>query len=399
MPNREKSTRKEWVYQLLCILLLLALLITMLATEVLRNARQVTRERAVVATYTYTDSLSGYVFRNELALQTGNNGPVEYLVSDGTQVLSGDTVARVWVDDSGSDKRERAAAIYAELAHCEAALAEYETAWQADYLSNYAALMQNASTGKLQNGAAAASKLAADLARRDAEQQQSKAVLLQRVGALRAELQTLVANVDAPETLKTALSGRFYRESDGYEATFGISAIDSLTPQTLTALLSAPQSDTQTVGKVASDGEWYLALPLTRTLADTYAVGEHYTVHIANDTVSMLLSRISYDESGNEALLILHADKAPGTPLDCRRQQVQIEKQSVSGIRIPTAAVMEENTVYIEVDGVAQSRRIRPIVQENGCLLIAFCEEDDYLHEGEEVLLSVRKIYDGKVVN
>ena len=399
MQSRENSAKKEWVYQLLCILLLLSLLVTMLTTEILRNEKKVTKERAETASYTYTDTLSGYVFRNELALQSANNGPVEYLVADGTQVASGDTVAKIWVDDSGSGKRERAATIYSELASCEAALAEQERTWQADYLADYATLMQKMSAGKLQNATEDVAKLAEDLARRDAEQTECRMALTERIYALQTELQTLVANVDAPEALRTAHTGRFYRTSDGYEATFGTSAVDTLTPETLSVLLGAPQSDAKTVGKVVSEEDWYLAVPLDRTLADTYTVEEHYLVHVEGERISMRLARISYSAEGEEALLILQATTAPSAPLTCRRQQIRIEKQTVSGIRIPVAAVMEENIVYIEVDGVARRRRIQPIAEEDGCLLIAPLAESDYLHEGDEVLLSVRQIYDGKAVN
>ncbi len=399
--HKTKSARGELFLQLLCILLLIALLATMLVTEALRNARAVSRETATTAEYTYTDALFGYLFRNELAVQTENNGPIDYTFSNGATVTPGDTVARVWVDDIGADKRERAAALYAELERCKTALAEGEHTWQTDYVYDYATLMQELSAGKLQNGTADVAAVHGALSRGGAQDAQTAGELRARIDALNAELEALVEHVDAPEVLTTSLGGRFYKEADGYEATFGPAAAATLTPEKLEALLCEPQQTDHTVGKIVGEGSWYLALPVSAALAETYTLGQAYTVHFeGSDLVAPLtLERISCDRTGEQALLLLHGDTTLAAPDACRRQQVRIEKETVRGLRIPAAALMEENTVFVEESGVARRRKISPILTEQGCLLIAPCDEEGYLQEGERVLLSVRQIYDGKAVN
>ncbi len=400
MSREGANERKELLWQTLCILLLTALLIVMLTLEAVRIGRTVSREQAVVATYTYTDTLSGYLFRNELAVQSANNGPVAYVAEEGESLRAGDTIASVFVDDTGSDKRERAAALFAELARCERALAARESAWQSDYVFGYAALMRELSTGALQNSKGDVSALADTLARADATDEETATALRARVGALREELNGLVEHVDAPEVLTTSLGGRFYKQADGYEATFGLGAVDSLTPERLQALLDAPQSTGNAVGKIVEEGTWYLALPVTAALADTYRLNASYTVRLARDVRAVLtLERIAFAESGEHALLILRGDGAPHPDDPTRRQQVVIEKETVEGIRIPAAALYDGNTVFVEADGVARARRVTPIVQENGCVLVTPAAELSQLQAGEYVLLSTRKIYDGKAVN
>jgi hypothetical protein len=373
----------------------------MLVTEAVRASRAVTRERALVAEYTHTDSLFGYLFRNELAVQTENNGPIAYTFSNGESVSAGDTVARVFVDDIGADKRAQAAKLYAELARCEAALREDERSWQADYVSGYAALMQDLSAGNLRHAEDGTAALLDALSRKEAEHEEVATALRNRIDELNASLAALVAHVDAPEVLTTTLSGRFYTEADGYEATFGPAAVATLTPEKLQALLDSPQETAHTVGKIVGDGAWYLALPVSAALAETYCADQYYTVHFEESglSVSLLLERISYDESEESALLLMRAEQALDTPDAARRQQVCIEKETVQGIRIPAAAVMAEGTVFVEENGVARARRITPILTEEGCLLVAVSDEEGYLQAGERVLLSVRQIYDGKAVN
>lgn len=400
MSRERANGRKELLWQMLCILLLTALLAMMLTLEAVRIGRTVSREQAVVATYTHTDTLSGYLFRNELALQSANNGPVAYAVAEGETLRAGDVVASVYVDDTGSDKRERAATLFAELARCERALSAQESAWQGDYVYGYAALMRELSTGTLQNAAGDVSALANTLARANATEEETANALRARADAIRAELSELVEHVDTPEVLTTALDGRFYQQADGYEATFGLGAIDSLTPERLQALLDAPQSTDNAVGKIVADGTWYLALPVSVALADTYQSGASYTVRLARDVrASLVLERIALSESGEHALLILRGDGAPHPDGSCRRVQLTIEKESLEGIRIPAAALYDGDTVFVEENGVARAKKVTTLVQKNGCVLITPDAELSQLKVGEYVLLSTRKIYDGKAVN
>ena len=108
--SADKRTRNH-VAQALCVLLLLSFLIAILGVEVRRNAATYGREAAKAASFTVTESFSGYVFRDETTLHSSNNGPIEYLVADGSAVNAGNRLVNVYVDDTGADQRQTAASL------------------------------------------------------------------------------------------------------------------------------------------------------------------------------------------------------------------------------------------------------------------------------------------------
>lgn len=389
------------IVQWVAIVLLLALLVAMVVTEAVRSRDALARERVKVASYTYSDRLAGYLFRNEIALRTNNNGPVEYTVADGAAVAADTVVARVYTDDTATDKRERAAALYDEIERCERALAAAAQPWPSDYLTAYDGLTRALSAGDTASGADRAAAVADTLARRSAAEDTTAEALRAEIEALRAEIADLVKYVDAPQSIPAADGGRFYRRADGYEALCGLAAAETLTPESLDTLLATKQETTDTVGKLVTAGEWCLVLPVAAELTGSYAAGERYTVYFEQSAAALELplEKIALSESGDRALLFLRGSDALCDVGAERRQIVCVEKKTVTGLRIPAAALLDGNTVFVDEGGVARVRRVTPIVRENGCLLVAPADEEGALRAGERVLLGARRIYDGKVLN
>lgn len=401
MKQRGNPARRTVALQLTLILLLLSLLCGMLIAEHTRNQNKLQREQVRSATYVACDTLTGYVFRNETALRSNNNGPIAYTAANGAAVQAGDTLAQVYIDDTGKDKREQAAVLYEKIEERKALLAQYDTAWQSDYVTGYAAAMQAASAGALQTCGTHVSQLAAALQRRDAQAPEAAAALEAEIAALELELYDMVRYVDAPQTVPADTNGLFYRTADGYEALFGTDAVSGLTPAAMQALLLSPVQTDDCIGKLVDTGTWYLALPVRAALAETYTAGHFYTVHFNRGAVQaeLYLSEINYDEDGSNALLILCAEQAL-TGLDvCRRQQVQIEKQQTTGLCIPANALSPQGTVFVDVNGIATERKVAPVQTEGGCLLCAPSTDQTYLQPGEKVLLGTRRLYHGKALN
>jgi hypothetical protein len=84
-----------------------------------------------------------------------------------------------------------------------------------------------------------------------------------------------------------------------------------------------------------------------------------------------------------------------------RRQTVEIVCGSVRGLCVPYSALEEkdaEHAVYVVQDGVARKRRVQVLCTEGGSALVLPTIEEEYLREGEFVLITLRNIYDGKVL-
>ncbi len=385
--------------QVFCILLLIALLVGILVMEGQRGAAAIGKETARTETMIRTDALVGYVFREETALHSSNNGPVEYLVADGDPVRAGDPVARVYVDDTNTDKRAAAAVLYDEIARLEAALEQDAIAWQLSYMNAYSGMMDSYTAGSWQTGLAAAGTMAATLEKRSVLTGDGEAVRV-RIATLRAQAAELVRYVDAPEQLSVKEFGYFSSQTDGYEASFGISAASELTPEKLKNLLSQPNDTAGNVGKWISGGAFYLAVPICAERAAGYRENAAYRVHLTRGgQADARLMRIAPSADGSEALLILQVAKMPQGMDFSRRQPLVIEREYVTGLSIPAGAVFTEGDaeyVYVSGGGVAVKRQVRVLCREGGGCIVATGGGEGYLCAGESVLVTARSVYEGK---
>ena len=401
--RRTASSRntKASAVQIVCVLLLLALLALILTNEILRAATTDT-EKVERVRYAVIDHLEGYVFRDEVAVTNGgNNGVVCYRVSNGATVAAGDLLAEVYRDETGTDQRARAAVLLAEKARLQEAQAS-TTPWQPDYVASYAELMNGLSVGNLRGAAASAAALADALCHRAVENGASDAYT-QRIQEIDAEIADMVKHVDALERRQDELSGAFYYDTDGYEMLFGKKEIDTLTPERLSQLLATPNPVKGHVGKVIDCQEWYLALPIAPELADAYRVGSLHTAWIdaCNVQLTMELTAIRRSADGGEALLILRADRKPAGLDAARRHAVRLEREPIEGITVSASALREENGecgVYVAENGVARWRRVELLDLPAGVAICTVTDAQGALHEGEAVILTAHRLYDGKAL-
>ncbi len=390
----------------ICIFLLLLLLAMILLTEVRRSAKAVGRERADAVTLTRTDALTGYVFRDEVTVPSSNNGPIEYLVEDGSMVLAGAELAKVYTgSEGGNTQRDAAAPLYEEIERLEKALEEDMIAWQLSFSDSYATLMSSVSAGQLAGCLNAADELADTLEKRSVLRGDGEAVRV-RLATLRAQAEELVRYEDDPHVPVAGETGYFSRTTDGYEALFGIAAAATLTPEGLAHLLAFEVADetprVQNIGKLVSAGAFYLAVPVSAEKASAYVADAEYRVSmLSGGVVTMRLDRIAASESG-EALLIFYAERCPVGMSLSRRQSLVIEREYVKGLSVPAGAVFlegDENFVYVVRGGVAEKRRVRVLCEENGSCIVASDGGEGYLAAGENILMTWRSVYEGKELN
>ena len=204
-------------------------------------------------------------------------------------------------------------------------------------------------------------------------------------------------------SVRTTTGGIFFDSTDGLEPFFGSDAIDTLTPEGLTAKLSATPNDTPTLGKVVDPDGFYLAVPVSAAHAADYTAGASYSVTYtrAGATLSMRLDRISLSADGTDALLILHGDACPVGLDASRRQSVVVARTAVSGLSLPVDALYTEGDrtfVYVEQGGKAAVREVEVLYRRDGVVLIDPQEKEGYLADGEAVLITERRLYEGRVI-
>ena len=203
--------------------------------------------------------------------------------------------------------------------------------------------------------------------------------------------------------MEALCDGVFYRTVDGYEAVLCTSAIPTLTPGGLRALLASPQSTALAVGKILAGGVWYLAVPLNAQDAASFTTGKSYDIDVlrTGERMTLTLERMTAADTAGEVLLIFRAEGiAPPRDL-ARCEELTITTHEISGIWVPISALREQNgaySVFVAENGVAATRKIVPVFIENGCCLAALDASEEYLQEGEQILVTRRRIYEGKVL-
>ena len=272
-----------------------------------------------------------------------------------------------------------------------------------DFYGSYEQLMSSLSMGKVLSTAGAREILGAALDRVAAVNEQ-KSEREAKIAALQAEFDALIENDrNASDGVTAPADGVFYREVDGYETVLTAEAAQTLTPGGLRALLASPQSTAQAVGKVVLGGVWYLVVPLPEEKVARFETQKSYDIYAGRtgERMTLTLERVTDADTSGEALLIFRAENIL-LPADLARStEILVETGTVSGIWVPTVALREENGerfVFVDVDGVAEKRKVKPVLIENGRCLAAQESSPEFLQQGECILVTPRHIYEGKTL-
>lgn len=386
------------VLQIIMIVSLSLLLVGILSSEMARTAAAIRREAASTASLTRSVRATGYVFRDEAVVENEvDSGAVRYYVASGTALTAGADIALVYADGGNTGTRQAAAELTAEIERLQA----LDATEIPDYYGSYEALMRALSTGAVMGTSEACGTLDSALDRYAARDTEASA-RAERIAALQAEFEKLVEGEESSVVTAPA-HGVFIRETDGYETVLSTAAVETLTPGGLRALLVSPQDTTLAVGKIVMGGTWYLAVPLTESEAASFAAGNTYAVTAdrTGKTASLLLERITAPDTAGEVLLIFRADAATILGDLSRSQEITVSTDTVTGIMVPMAALRQKDgayRVFVEENGIAAVRLVEPILLQDGYCLVAITDKTGYLREGEHVLVTPRRIYEGKVL-
>ena len=386
--------------QILLVLMLSLLLWAILSFESARTASELRREKAAEATLNEVLLATGYVFRDEVALTSHDNGPVLYAVPNGSSQAAGAVLATVYADGANVGTRAAAAVLLAEI---ERLLAVDEPDYLPDYYGAYYDMMASLSLGAVPGTDASQQtvKAALDLIAAHREAQTAREAY---VASLQAELAALIENdLNANEQVLAPTAGIFYRTADGYESVMGVAAVETLTPGGLRALLLSPQSTATTVGRLLVGQTWYLAVPTTGSAAAGLTVNTAYEVDFlrTGERMTLTLSRISDPDASGEVLLIFCAEGIMPPADFARSEEISITVGEQSGILVPMVALREENGVrgvYVAENGKASFRAVEVLTERDGCCLVLPQMAEGYLKVGEEIVVTSRRIFSGKVL-
>jgi len=389
-------------------------------------------EDPLATTFTYTYQISqgvevtGYVVRNEVLLPDEDAGVLRLSRGEGERVSRGGTVATVYANSDALQRQTEVDELSERIEQLQyardAAMAD-EVALKLDSQITTALLdyLTELSAGQLRDAETAGDKLRSLILKRDythtdAENLDSEIVSLQReLLARQTQVSASVRKVTAP------VSGLWSAAVDGYETVLTPDTVLSMTPGDLASVApdSAVHSNT---GKMILGDTWYFAATLSesdaRTLKKQEAEGVDLALRFTKEAERdrpVTIAHISAAENGRCVVVLEGKDYLQEVTM-LRQQRVQIVTGTVEGLRIPKEALHAEKTSSTD-EGTAKTdkvgvycivgmeARFKPVkVEYSGETFVIVTstageeQEKIRLRPGDEVIVSARGLYDGKVV-
>lgn len=379
-----------------------------------------------------TLNLSGYVVRDEVLLPEESSGLLQIQREEGERISTGGTVASVYADQSALDRQAeiealelraeqlryaREAALGAEVvqkldAQIRRNLVDYRTALTAERYRD--AEKQGAS---LRNQILKRDYSGADTEELDARITEVEA----QIKELKAQGAGKVRRITAGD------SGLFSSVVDGYESVLMPAMLEELTPSALAGVKPADSTGSH-VGKLVQGKCWYYAATVTEETAvalqkaerELQQQGESLMLRFAKGVERDLPVRIhsvSEAETGR-VVLVLEGDTYLAQLTLLRQQSAQVVYNTVEGIRIPKEALRIVNRTRTEADGTEKEYQVTGVYTvvglEAGFKPVEILHTDDHfilvepnppadreaqrLRAGEEIIVTARNLYDGKVV-
>lgn len=344
--------------------------------------------------------VQGVVVRDEEVLYSVYNS-VRARLKEGERVPAGGVVAEAYDSEEALLGAARLAELRAEAEELTAllALASGENSQQADaeILSGIRRLRTSVAAGNFTE----AESLTQTLQTRVFAAFRSADEIRGRLQTVRTEIQELSVKYEGSGTpITSPVSGLFSASADGWEE-LRSKDLKDLTPSALSAMLSEKrQAPAWSLGKVVSGVRWYLAALAdaedARRISGLSEVRVVFGRYQGEDLV-MRLEGISAAENGKQVVL-LSCGESLGEMLTLRFQDAELLLSRDSGLRIPRKALhVDENgqsCVYVQTALVAEKKPVQVLKDFGDYYMV----ESEALRAGDEVIVSAKNLFDGKVV-
>ena len=360
-----------------------------------------------------TRDLTGFVIREERVLPDEGGGLLRIQRAEGERVAAGGTVATVYADQASLDRQ-------AEIDSLESRVEQLQYAQD---LALAADRLYDAESTALELRAMVLKRDYSDAGNGDISLQ------LQELGAqllaLRSQSEGSVRRVTAPE------AGLYSTEVDGFETVLTPEMVEELTPSGLSAL-RADQTALSQVGKLVLGDEWYYAAVMPAEEAMTLRQRQEElqenggTLYLrfskgVDRDLPVTLRFIGPRENG-QAVAVFWGNTYLRELTLLRQQRAQVITDTIDGIRVPREclraerAYLDENgkTVTEEAVGIyclvgreARFKPVRVIHSAESFVLVSPAPELNpevdrdarrIIRPGEQVIVSARGLFDGKVL-
>lgn len=368
--------------------------------------------------------LSGYVVRREQVLADEASGLLRLQRSEGEKVGAGGTVALVYADQTSLDRQREIDELSGRIEQLqfaqEASLgSEVSLKLDAQIMRSLLDYRAELAAGRLDNAEEHETELKSLVLKRDYTYSDTED-LSGQIAELQSQLKELKAQAaSSVRAVKAPVSGVYSAVVDGYETVLTPGLLADMTPSQLNAV-QADETLTSQTGKLILGDSWYYAVTMSadqaKALRDS---GGTMTLRFAKGVEqdqTVTLYAVGPEEQGRVVVTFRGAYNMAQVTL-LRRQSAQLIWRTVAGIRVPNEALRAANTkvdqegnrttveslgVYCVVGMEARFKPVEVLYSGDGFVLVrstaASDQESLRLRPGDEIIISAKDLYDGKVV-
>lgn len=368
--------------------------------------------------------LSGYVVRREQVLADEASGLLRLQRSEGEKVGAGGTVALVYADQTSLDRQREIDELSGRIEQLqfaqEASLgSEVSLKLDAQIMRSLLDYRAELAAGRLDNAEEHETELKSLVLKRDYTYSDTED-LSGQIAELQSQLKELKAQAaSSVRAVKAPVSGVYSAVVDGYETVLTPGLLADMTPSQLNAI-QADDTLTSQTGKLILGDSWYYAVTMSadqaKALRDS---GGTMTLRFAKGVEqdqTVTLYAVGPEEQGRVVVTFRGAYNMAQVTL-LRRQSAQLIWRTVAGIRVPNEALRAANTkvdqegnrttveslgVYCVVGMEARFKPVEVLYSGDGFVLVrstaASDQESLRLRPGDEIIISAKDLYDGKVV-
>lgn len=415
-------------------ILMLAVTLAVLAYFGFQALRYLLDPLATTLAYAYqveeTVELNGYLVREEQVLGHEDSSFLRLQRAEGERVSAGGTVAVVYADQGSLDRQneiDNLTGRIEQLEYAKESMLGVEASLKLDNQIMQSMLDYRAdlAANRLDRAEDHGQDLRALVLKRDYAYSDSKDldVLLEELVAERAALRKAAAG--SVRKITSPQSGLYSAVVDGYEVVLTPERAAEMLPSELSAL-QADGNVRSSVGKIILDDWWYYAAVLPAEQAQELAEqsetllerGQHLTMRFAKSVEWDLEAdvwAVGPEENGKCVVVLRGSTHLPQLTL-LRAQSAEVIVSAVTGVRVPkeavrvvTHTVTDENGtqrteqitgVYCVVGAKAAFKEAEVLHSDRDFVLLeaAPAAEKNRLRLGDEVIVTAKNLYDGKVV-
>ncbi len=368
----------------------------------------ITTESAVYFEHSQGIELNGIIIRNEHLVSEQSNGTIHYIISDGERVSKGGTIARLYTDEKASaaairiDEIDEQLAIIEEMeGYGDSAAVDLGTI-NTKINESVNDFLYSLSDNNYDGSETLKTKMLTALTRKQVATG-AKTDFSSLKSELASERESLVSIMGSPKAEYVSdYAGYFVSTADGYEGLLTSSDLSVYTPEYLNSL--KPSSDSDAIGKIVYDYEWYVAatIPLSDTMYYKTEETVKLNIEAAGQTITAVVEKVNYSEKDDTATVIFSCNEMSSELASIRSGKMTVIKDEYEGLKVSARSIRTVDGVrgvYV-ISGIEIKFVEVEIVFSNE--EYAICKlntsDDSKLRLYDEVVVKGRGLYDGKII-